>query len=93
MPEHPVSAEPNHDLLSPTLYGLIIAETIVTFITYDASVPDKAIRPLQIFDFGNSSQDVWNGLAVGILVVWVRNFLMTQEAEIVDQDEESDPDA
>ena len=90
----PKSRRDDSDDDLPTLYGIIIAETIVTFITYNTNIPTKEIRPLQIFNFADSSQDVWNGLAVGILVVWVRNFLMAQGAEVLPEKEreESDPD-
>ena len=76
-----------------TLYGIIIAHTIVCFVTYDVSYPDKAPRTLALFDFGDPGNDVWNAFAVAIMVVWARNFLLSRDPpRVTNRIEIDDPD-
>ena len=79
-----------HEL--PTLYGLVIANTIVAIVSYNVAVPRKDLRTIAIFDFGDNDQDVWNAFAVAIVVVTVRNFLMGLEWEDKVEVVEEDPD-
>ena len=79
-----------HEL--PTLYGLIIANTIVAIVSYNVAVPHKALRTIAIFDFGDNDQDVWNAFAVAIVVVTVRNLLMGLEWEDKVEEAVEDPD-
>lgn len=96
--EDGIGEEFSHDL--PTLYGIVIKHTVVAMVTYDVCVPGQAVRSIAMFDFGKPDQDVWNGLAVAILVVMCRNCLMDfaaeEEAErqqSADEEEEEDYDA
>ena len=76
-----------------TLYGIIVGHTIVCFVTYDISFPDKAPRTLTLFDFSDPEQDVWNAFAITIMVIWARNFLLSQNPPVVeDRIDISDPD-
>ena len=76
-----------------TLYGIIVAHTIVCFVSYDISFPGKAPRTLAIFDFSDPEQDVWNAFAVAIMVIWARNFLLSQHPQVVESSIEIvDPD-
>lgn len=78
----------------PTIYGLIVIHTVVSVVTYNSSVVGKEIRALALFDFGIEQQDVWNSFAVAILVVWVRDYLVSLSwAEVASTIEEEDPDA
>jgi len=63
-----------HDL--PTLYGLVIAHTIVAVVTLNATQPDKPVRSIALFDLGDDEQDVWNAFAIAIVVVLARNYLI-----------------
>lgn len=77
--EDGIGEEFSHDL--PTLYGLVIKHTVVAIVTHDVCVPGQDVRSIAMFDFGQPDQDVWNGFAVAILVVLVRNYLMELVAE------------
>ena len=99
-PEDAIGEEYSHDL--PTLYGIVIKHTVVAMVTYDVCVPGQEVRFISIFDFSKPDQDVWNGLAVAILVVICRNYLMDlakeEEAERqsgtgAEEGEEEDGDA
>jgi len=88
--------EYEHDL--PTLYGMVISHTIVAFVSHNAAVPDTPVRSIALFDFGDDDHDVWNGFAVAILVVMVRNYLMGlqnfgSETKRGGERKRSDPDA
>ena len=60
----------------PTLVGLVIAHTVVAVVTYDAALENGEVRNLATFDFSEMGQDVWNAVAVGMVVVWVRDWLV-----------------
>lgn len=71
--------EYTHDL--PILYGIVIKYTVVTFVTYDAAMPQRPLRYLAQFNFAQRGQDVWNCLAAAIIVVRARNYLRGLQAE------------
>ncbi|OBT68560.1 hypothetical protein VE03_01751 [Pseudogymnoascus sp. 23342-1-I1] len=78
----------------PLLYGVVIAGAKVIFITFDAAKDDSKPRTIAHFDFDQDSMDVWNGFAVAILVISVRNYMMTIRDHFDDVSTEvSDPDA
>lgn len=65
----------------PTLYGVAIKYTVVAFLTHDTTKPQQAVRSLAVFDMQQKGQDVWNGLAVAILFVRARNYLLELHGE------------
>ena len=84
-----------HDL--PTLYGVVIKYSVVSFVTYDVAMPGQAVRCVGTYNFQKRGQDVWHALAVGILFIRARNYLMElrEEGELgeVDESDSSDEDA
>lgn len=80
--------------IPPLLYGIVIAGAKVVFVTFDSSKEDYKPRTIAHFDFDQDSMDVWNGFAVAILVISVRNYMMTIREHFDDIDTQmSDPDA
>jgi hypothetical protein len=84
-----------HDL--PTLYGVVIKDSVVSFVTYDVAMPGQAVRCLGVYNFKKEGQDVWHALAVSILFIRARNYLMELEKEgelgdVIEEDS-TDPDA
>ncbi|KFY01305.1 hypothetical protein V490_00996 [Pseudogymnoascus sp. VKM F-3557] len=78
----------------PLLYGVVIAGAKVVFLTFDSAKEDYKPRTIAHFDFDQDSMDVWNGFAVAILIISVRNYMMTIREHFEDEDtESSDPDA
>lgn len=78
----------------PLLYGVIVAGAIVVFVTLDAG--DEAAQPRTIshFDFGDRTMDVWNGFAIAIMVISVRNYMVSiRDCLGGEEGGESDPDA
>lgn len=65
----------------PTLYGFVLKYSVLAIVTYDASVPKKAIRTLGTFDWKVGAQDVWHALAVAIVMVRARDYLLQLERE------------
>ncbi|KAI9721958.1 MAG: hypothetical protein M1812_001916 [Candelaria pacifica] len=77
-----------------TLFGIVIAHSIVAFVTHDSANPEATIRSLGMFDFGLKDMDVWNSFAVAILIVQARNYLVGLRGQLEDGGEETDdPDA
>ena len=60
----------------PTLYGIVIARTVMAFVTYDASQEEGDVRNLALFNWREEGQDVWNALAVAIMVMQAREWLI-----------------
>jgi len=97
---HPKSKESDADQKflheMPTLYGFVVKYSIVAIVTCDTSVPGKPIRTIMTLDFQKVGQDVWQALAIAIVVIKARNILMqlAEEGEIEEEvEDESDPDA
>ncbi|MCJ1229027.1 hypothetical protein MMC12_005691 [Toensbergia leucococca] len=59
----------------PTLYGIVITGSTVGFVSYDARVPGKKTQTVGLAHFNNEIQDVWNALAVAIVVCWAREIV------------------
>lgn len=78
----------------PVLYGMIIAQSIVVFVTLDSATTEANVQTIAHFDFSKKDMDVWNGFAVAILVCMVRNHLMARIGEMQPESakEEIDPD-
>lgn len=68
-----------HDL--PTLYGVVIVSSVVSFLTYDVAMPGQAVRCLGAYNLQKRGQDVWHALAVSIIFIRARNYLMELKGE------------
>lgn len=84
-----------HDL--PTLYGVVIKYSVVSLVTYDVAMPGQAVRCLGTYNFQKEGQDIWHALAVSIIFIRARNYLMElrEEGELGDEanDDSTDEDA
>lgn len=79
-----------HDL--PTLYGVVIKSSLVSFVTYDVAQIGQGVRCLGVYNFKKEGQDIWHALAVSIIFIRARNYLMELRAE-EELGEEIDDDA
>ena len=79
----------------PLLYGIIVAQTKAIFVTFDSSDPQAKLRHIAHVDLKDEGHHVWNGLAIAIVVVAARNYLMSIKDELEEETEDSstDPDA
>lgn len=81
----------------PTLFGFVVKYTVVAVVTWDCSSQEKPVRTLGTYNFGKLGYDVWNAIAVSIVMVRARNYLMglDDEGELGGEirDLGSDPDA
>ncbi|KAL9609408.1 MAG: hypothetical protein Q9167_005832 [Letrouitia subvulpina] len=83
-----------HEL--PTLYGIVITYTVVSFVTYDARFPEKQVQSMGTYDFSQTGGTVWHALAVSIYLIKARNYLVElDEAGFFERKVvyDSDPDA
>jgi hypothetical protein len=78
----------------PVVYGVIISQYIVVFTSLDSSKQGAKVKTIAHFDFSQVDMDVWNGFALAILVIMVRNKLMEWKDQMPDESEgeEVDPD-
>ncbi|KAE8447722.1 hypothetical protein EG329_010529 [Mollisiaceae sp. DMI_Dod_QoI] len=77
----------------PLLYGMIVARTMVIFVTMDSADASGKIKHLNHFDFKDKPMDVWNGFAIAYMVIMARNYIMSIKDELEEETEESsDPD-
>ena len=77
----------------PLLYGIIVAHCVIVMVALDPSEQVPKVKTIAHFDLSDGEMDVWNGLAIAILVCTVRNKMMehlkTTENTL---NESSDPD-
>jgi hypothetical protein len=79
----------------PLLYGIIIAQTMAIFVTLNSADPQAKLRHVAHVDFKEKGHAVWSGLAVAIVVVAARNYIMSIKGDLEEDDESTtdDPDA
>jgi hypothetical protein len=78
----------------PLLYGIIIAQSMAIFVTLDSADPEAKLRHVAHFDFKDKGVNVWNGVAIAIIVIVARNYMMSIKDELEPDDQvSSDPDA
>jgi hypothetical protein len=79
--------------LPPLLYGVIVAHCVIVMVALDPSDSLSKVKTIAHFDLSDGEMDVWNGLAIAILVCTVRNKMIEHLEEMEESDEESsDPD-
>ncbi|EPQ63773.1 Bgt-5426 [Blumeria graminis f. sp. tritici] len=66
----------------PLIYGIVIDQTSVTLVTLDSSKPDAILKLIQKFDFREKKNDVWIGLAIAVVVIMARNYVMSIKDEL-----------
>ncbi|KAL8902538.1 MAG: hypothetical protein Q9207_004614 [Kuettlingeria erythrocarpa] len=93
----PVSKKTVFKRQLPTLYGIVITQMIVTFVTYDSRSPARQVQTMGIQDFSKLEQDVWHALSVAIVMCKARDYLiqLKEEHQVGGEleDGESDVDA
>lgn len=78
----------------PVIYGLLAVGATTVFVTMDAASTDHQVRTIAEFNFSDVEMDVWNGIALMMIICFVKSHLVAMrhemEADVVD---DSDPDA
>jgi hypothetical protein len=60
----------------PTLYGIVAKEAVIALVAYEPLSPRDALRTLAFFHMSKAKYDVWNALALAIVMVHCRNHLL-----------------
>jgi len=85
-----------------TLYGMFIRDWIVVFMALNTAKPEEDDRTkyrMMVFDFSRPDQDVWNAMAIAILVIHAIDPLIIMDIPEVmksvepETEVEDDPDA
>lgn len=86
----------------PTLYAIIASHTLIALVAYRPDEePEPQIKSVAFFDMKDRDYDVWNALAVAIIVCHVRNVQLRVAEDTglgvknpnQESEESSDPDA
>lgn len=77
-------SEEEYTIKMPTLYGVIASHTVMGFVAYDTLAETPTLKTVAMFDYGQEGYDVWNSLAVAILVIHCRN-VMAELAPLLPQ--------
>jgi hypothetical protein len=88
-----VHIDPN-ERAPPLIYGIIIAQNKVIFMTHDSADPKAGVKLLHHFDLSDKEEGAWNGIAIALLVVAARQYNMSIRDELeIDDDSTTDIDA
>jgi hypothetical protein len=78
----------------PLLYGIIVARSIVIFVTLDSANPEAKVRHLTHFDFTDYGTVVWNGFAVAYIITMAKDYIISIRDDLeIDDTPYEDPDA
>jgi hypothetical protein len=66
----------------PTLYGIVAKKALIAIVAYEPLSPRDALRTIAFFPMSNSSSDVWNAIALAIIMMQCRNQLLKIKAAI-----------
>jgi hypothetical protein len=66
----------------PTLYGIVAKEAVIALVAYEPLSPRDALRTIAFFHMSKATYDVWNALALAIVMVQCRNELLKIKAAI-----------
>ena len=57
----------------PTVYGVLVSDTAFAIVSYSLARGDDSLRTIGVFNFKDMPMDVWNSIAIMVLVVHCRN--------------------
>jgi hypothetical protein len=78
----------------PLLYGIIVAQSIVIFVTLDSANPEAKVRHLTHFDFTDKRMVVWNGFAIAYIITMAKDYIISIRDDLeIDDTPDEDPDA
>jgi hypothetical protein len=77
-------AEDEYMIEPPTLFGLVIYETIVAVVAYEPLSSTGVLRQFAYYHFNKLNEEVWNSISLAILVSWARNSMLRIK-EVLDQ--------
>lgn len=77
----------------PLIYGVMIAGTVVAFVTLSSETPTAKVRTIAHFNYDDSMMDVWNAFAIAILVVATRDWMTARKEDLRDSPKKADVDA
>lgn len=72
----------------PTLWGIVAKEAVIALVAYEPLSKRDAVRIICFFHMSKPQYDVWNALALAIVMVWCRNHLYTIKQRIKEYFEE-----
>jgi len=78
----------------PLLYGIIVARSIVIFVTLNSANPEAKVRHLTHFDLTEYRMVVWNGFALAYIITMAKDYIISIKDDLeIDDTPDEDPDA
>lgn len=77
----------------PLIYGIMVAGSIVIFVTLNSAFPDDTPKTIAHFNYDDPTMDVWNAFAIAILVTATRDWMTGRLDDLDDLPEKEDIDA
>ena len=69
-------SEEEYIIEPPTLFGLVIHDTIVAVVAYEPLTSITSIRQFAFYHFNKINEEIWNCISLSILISWVRNGML-----------------
>jgi hypothetical protein len=73
----------------PTLYGVVICQTVVALVAYEPLSERDALRTIAFFHYSKPEYDVWNSLALCMLVMYCRDHMLRIQDALPDLEGET----
>lgn len=71
------SASTQYSYPVPTLYALVASQALIAIMAYRPDEAEPDAKAVAFFDMSDANYDVWNSLALAILVCHVRDVMLT----------------
>lgn len=69
----------------PTLYGIVTAQTVSALVAYEPLGDSGCIRQMAFFHLSKDAFDVWNCIALALMVIWCRNHMLNMQDILPEQ--------
>jgi hypothetical protein len=73
----------------PTIYGVVICQTVVALVAYEPLSERDALRTIAFFHYSKPEYDVWNSLALCMMVIYCRDHMMRIQDALPDLEGET----
>jgi hypothetical protein len=76
----------------PTLYGIVSSQTVSALVAYEPLAETECIRQMAFFHFSKDVFDVWNCIALALMIIWCRDHMLNMMTVLPDHSDEIETD-
>ena len=77
----------------PTIFGILIIQTTLLIASLPNCDDESEVQISVVLEYHEEGQDIWNVLTVSTLLMMIRNYLLTLNADKLSEGNAEDPDA